>query len=362
MKTLKISILCVIFLFTSFTANLFAQTNNEDEFYYSNPKKGINANPPKPYNDTSVVKKSNDITVELIGESMDSITNDTTAFAASDYYDYAYAARINRFHRGMCFDYFDAHYTDLYWYTGNPLYWGTSIYYAWDPWYSPWWNSWYYPGWGGSFWHITYPWGWGPYWSFGYGPAWSYGWGGAYAWTHIGYYGGWNGQNGSFGHHYIGNNRSASNPTYRNTTGNNPSPIQRGTVRQGGVDRNNGNVRYNKPQSVTSRRNQQTSARTTANNRSAYETPRNGRFDNNTHNSRNSTLSSDRQTPSSRNNNFENNSRQTSRNPHFDNVRSNNNNSRSSSFGTSSGRSGGFGGGSVSHGSGSRGGSSSSRR
>ena len=69
--------------------------------------------------------------------------NSGTAVGSEDYYsenyydedDYAYASRIRRFnapYRG--FSYYDAAYTDYYWYNRNPLYYGRSMYY--DPFYA----------------------------------------------------------------------------------------------------------------------------------------------------------------------------------------------------------------------------------
>ncbi len=49
-------------------------------------------------------------------------------YSADDYYDYAYAARINRFSYPMGLGYYDNYYTNMYTYNNNPAYYGTSIY------------------------------------------------------------------------------------------------------------------------------------------------------------------------------------------------------------------------------------------
>lgn len=91
--------------------------------------------------------------------------NDTTAqeYAAydqDDYYDYAYSARLRRFHSPIVYsDYYADYYTDLYWYTYDPFLWGTSIYLGY---------SWWYP----SFYHGWYS----PYYSYWYSPWYAYGW------------------------------------------------------------------------------------------------------------------------------------------------------------------------------------------
>lgn len=87
-------------------------------------------------------------------------SSDYQDYNSDNYYDYEYTARINRFHRPYSWlNYYDDYYTDLYWYTFNPLFWGTSIYLG----YSWWWPSYYYR---------PYYWGWGyyndPYWGWNY--------------------------------------------------------------------------------------------------------------------------------------------------------------------------------------------------
>ena len=200
MKILKICMLSALFLLPYLCGTVTAQNTTGGENYYSNPKKGITASAPKPYYDTSVVNKSDNITVELVGESLDttpSIDSTKKALSISGFHDNTFTRRIQLNGRGLGSDYFDAYYTDLYWYTGNPYYWGPSIYYSWDPWFSPHWNGWYHHGWGGSYWQLSYGWGWGPYWSWGWGSPWYYdpfyygGWSSYYGWG--GYYGGYYG-------------------------------------------------------------------------------------------------------------------------------------------------------------------------
>ena len=313
MKILKICMLSALFLLPYLCGTVTAQNTTGGENYYSNPKKGITASAPKPYYDTSVVNKSDNITVELVGESLDttpSIDSTKKALSISGFHDNTFTRRIQLNGRGLRSDYFDAYYTDLYWYTGNPYYWGPSIYYSWDPWFSPHWNGWYHHGWGGSYWQLSYGWGWGPYWSWGWGSPWYYdpfyyggwssyyGWGGYYGWA--GYYG-WGsyyypyGRNRNWGHQYLGHNSrsKASSVSRNNGTTPSPSPANRGSVRRGGVDLNNGGRgRYGNVSgtgSVSSRNNGNSS-------RSNVTTSSNGRY------SRPASVAQNRQQSLSRNN------------------------------------------------------------
>lgn len=387
MKRLSISILCALFLFSASCAELYAQTQNGDENYYSNPRKGIKPSVPTAYYDTTVVNKSDDITVELAGEVNDTTPKkDTTTLKLKS---------IAQYERGE-----------------SPYYWGASLYYSWDPWYSPYWNTWYYPGWGGSHWRISYSWGYGPYWSFGFGYSWAWGspwwyWDpyfypgyyGYYGWGGYAYhYNGWRGYS-NYGHRYLGsgNRGAATSPTMRgNTPAPRPASVGRGTVRRGGVDLNNGgrasrgNVsgtgsvgrgsaqtgsrtpiannsgRYAKPSNVASQRNASSAGSRTnggvrSSSRSSYSsTPRTGRFESGRSTDRSSFNSRSTSTPTQRSSRFES-SRSTSSS--FNSSRSSS--SRSSSFGSgssSSRSSGGFGGGgSRSSGGGSHSGSSSRR-
>jgi hypothetical protein len=129
-------------------------------------------------------------------------------FDSDDYYDYAYAARIRRFHNpNMAWGYYDPFFTNMYFYNYDPFFFGNSIYMTygfWNP--NPWgWGWGMGPGWG---WHSGWGWGggwggWGmmgPGWGWGMGPGW--GWGGNY-WA--GYnHGYWHGyQNGLANNYYF---------------------------------------------------------------------------------------------------------------------------------------------------------------
>ena len=383
MKRLSISILCVLFLLSLSAGKVCAQTSDEGENYYSNPQKGIKPTAPSVYRDTSVVSKSEDITVELVGSVDDTIVpKDTTKIKLKSISEYSRAE--------------------------NPYYWGPNVYWSLDPWYSPRWNGWYYPGWGGSHWMLTYGWGCGPYWSFGLG--WSWGWGSPwwywdpyfYPGYYYGYYGwggyayGWNryDRDGyAFGHGYLGGGRGAAKGIAPRGGSVTPNPAR--PVRRGGVDLNNGgraprgsvsgtgsrgsiasasgngrgttsvntgSGRYAKPASVASNR----AAR--SENRGSYGTPRttdgrgsygnsrsNSRFETNRNGNRGN-YESGRRT-SSRQNDY--NFRQSSSRSTSSSFRSGSSSSRGGSFSTgSSSRSGG----SFSGGSSSRGGSSVGRR
>lgn len=116
-----------------------------------------------------------------------------------DYYDFAYASRIRRFHRPYAsFGYYDPFFTNMYFYMPHPHFYGVSIYmgygampfyypgyFAFSPWYSHWyWNPFFWRRsfhpfhpfgyWGSSYWagyHAGYfaglhnPWGYG-YWGY----------------------------------------------------------------------------------------------------------------------------------------------------------------------------------------------------
>ncbi len=91
-----------------------------------------------------------------------------------DFYDFSYASRIRRFHRPYAtFSYYDPFFTNMYFYTHNPMYYGVSIYMGFgaSPFYypgyfmmSPWYNSWYwnpYTSWYAGFYPSAYwMWGW----------------------------------------------------------------------------------------------------------------------------------------------------------------------------------------------------------
>lgn len=116
---------------------------------------------------------------------------DTSSFDMDDYYDYAYTARLHRFHSPSPIynNYYDDFYTDYYWYDTDPLYWGTSIYLGYRWWWPTYGYTWgwgwrpYYYGWYGS-WYGWYDYAWGyPYYDWGWHHGYHHGWR-DYAWGH----------------------------------------------------------------------------------------------------------------------------------------------------------------------------------
>ncbi len=114
------------------------------------------------------------------GEYTDPSTGNTyitnNYYDSDDYYDYAYAARLRRFHSDFYYSsYYSPYYTNMYWYDYNPWSWGTSIYMGYNWWYPSFGFSWGYPSyWRYSYWDSYYGYGWGyPYYGFGYGSYWS---------------------------------------------------------------------------------------------------------------------------------------------------------------------------------------------
>ncbi len=283
----------------------YAQQNNEGN-YYSNPRKGIKAPKPQPYIDTNVVQASEKLTIQLVGEKGDEDVNPDTIQGRydSNYYDFEYAARINRFHRNMGFDYYNDYYTNLYWYTADPFFFGTSIYFGWgfphfglySCWrYDPFWDSFFYDPYFGMYG------GYYSYWGFGYyNPIYIY----DPYYPYNPYYPSYPGSgNGGFGgfrdyakldHSQLGGFGHGSQITSRNSGATTEGPS---TTRRHGVDINNNsgsrvsantvtagrataggrsytngrNVantpvsgsQYTKPQSIASTRSAQTGSRTT---------------------------------------------------------------------------------------------------
>jgi hypothetical protein len=143
-------------------------------------------------------------------------------YDSDDYYDYAYSARIRRFHNpSMGLGFYDPFYTNMYFYNYDPFFWGSSIYMSygfWNP--HPW-------GWGmGTGWGWNSGWGWGGYygWGGGWGSGWGmgpgWGWGGNY-WA--GYnHGYWNGYYNGLANNYYFNSldrNSHYNGPRNNSTG-----------------------------------------------------------------------------------------------------------------------------------------------
>lgn len=137
-------------------------------------------------------------------------------------YDYYYTSQLRRYYTptwGSSF--WDPWYTDLYYYTGNPMYWGNNIYVSvmpsWNWWrprrtyvvmYDNWgWNNWYSPW--SSFGYNN--WGWGGYgfnnWAWG-----GYGYGNGYGWNNWGW--------GNYNGYYSGYNRGYRNGYYDGMYGN----------------------------------------------------------------------------------------------------------------------------------------------
>ena len=130
MKSLKISIVETLIFVLGITA-ASAQDTTATENYYSNPRIGKQPTQVAPYSgNDAVTSKSDDLTIEVQGEDNPNGKESIKGKYDSSYYDYEYTARINRFHRDMTLDYYNDYYTNLYWYTHDPLFWGTSIYWG----------------------------------------------------------------------------------------------------------------------------------------------------------------------------------------------------------------------------------------
>ena len=145
-------------------------TTTIDRQYVENtPHQNVNnADPKLVYSESETVYDDNGNPVQ---------TNNYYYYDEDNYYDYAYAARIRRFHTevSLGFGYYDPCFTNLYWY--DPCYpnFGVSIYlgYNWcwpSVYYRP-----YYTAWGGCSCGFSYSWGWGGCRCGGY---WGPGWGG----------------------------------------------------------------------------------------------------------------------------------------------------------------------------------------
>ena len=245
MKKINIRSLYSLFLFLALGATALAQTNDSIENYYSNPKNGIKPAAPKPYHDTSVVSKTDNLTVNLTG-----YIPDTTPVADTTPSSLQLDPRSLR--RESC-----------------------GLLYTWDPWdywYYSCYDPWCYSSWGFG-WSIY-----GPHWAYGYHWGWYHYWGTPWFYDYYYYYPYYyypnytwhgdlsHGRNPNSGYglipnarggNAVGNTRSGNAVT--NARGSNPSPTtNRGTVRRGGVDLNNGGraprgrvsgSRYTKPTS-----------------------------------------------------------------------------------------------------------------
>ena len=135
-------------------------------------------------------------------------------YDSDDYYDYAYTARIRRFHSPVCYSwgYYDPYYTNLYWYDCYPGNWGVSIYLGYD-WY---WPRYYRPiyTYGYCSYGFSYSWGWGSIycgsrWHHGYPGYYAYGYGGYRHGYHDGYrHGYYDGIHAGYYHNNYDRNRS----------------------------------------------------------------------------------------------------------------------------------------------------------
>ncbi|MCB0397260.1 MAG: hypothetical protein KDD36_11430 [Flavobacteriales bacterium] len=239
----------------SCSATRYARVPDDDDVYYSSSDVPDNASPTERVYDTPQQPAESPAAKDEYARTPDepskgeAVRSDTETYSdekgntyvtnnyygdyndydADDYYDYAYAARIRRFHRHSRWHYYDPYYTNTYWYDRSPGNWGVSIYcgYRWwrpyshttvyvsygDPWYySPGYYSWY---------------GYSPY----YNPyRWSY-----YNGYNNGYWNGyWNGYHDGYNGHgtnpnpYYYNSRDYTSHYYgpRQTPGSNGSEVR----------------------------------------------------------------------------------------------------------------------------------------
>lgn len=133
-----------------------------------------------------------------------------------EYYDYAYAVRIKRFHTPVYgVSYYDPYYTDMYYYNYDPFYCGSSIYFGlnWGmgpSWGFNWGFGWGYPGYNSMFSNWYSPFYWGSPYSYGYG---SYGMG-----YNSGYWNGYYDGGGYYGSHWGDENSYYGRRTSRGST------------------------------------------------------------------------------------------------------------------------------------------------
>lgn len=165
----------------NYTVQPQVQTNNESQVAENYPQEG--------YNDDTNYATTEDY-------SIDNNPSSVNIYIGDDYYDYAYSARLRRFHNPYSYNnYYSDYYTNTYWYDYNPYSYGSSIYMGynfWYPSYSYGWSSWYSP-WYSNSWNS--PWYYDPYYS--------YGWGGYGMGYSSGY---WNGYSNGYYDGYWGNN------------------------------------------------------------------------------------------------------------------------------------------------------------
>jgi hypothetical protein len=271
MKTLKKVLISLI----AIGATACSSTRNtgiyDDDIYYT-PR----SNNQNPVNNNNTVTQNNNNTNsdpnqrQQNTESYTDVSGNTyitsnyygnnNTFYQDDYYDYAYSARIRRFHSGVSFGYYDPWFTNMYWYTYDPFFFGISIYMTYSWWYlTPWVRySWYW-GWGSS-WDWVPGWGWGSGYLYGYNHGyWNGYWNGYYNGLNnglaINYYNSfdsnsWYGSRGSSSG--AGNGTNTREPRslgqiYQNATGDNPQMRQINTIDERGSIRNSGNTISSKP-------------------------------------------------------------------------------------------------------------------
>ena len=191
MRKIHRQMIAILMVAVVSSTTLFAQNKNYDDIYYSPSKNKVEKSTyeePQKYVDTTIHRVSSEEiqpltpvsnTTTEVSDGNTYITNnyygDYTNYSEEDYYDYAYAARIKRFHRSnvAVVDYYNDYYTNMYWYTYDPMFWGVSIYTT----YSWWYPSYYYR----SGWYVGTSWGWGGYY-------WGSYWGGYWGYPYYGYY------------------------------------------------------------------------------------------------------------------------------------------------------------------------------
>ena len=123
------------FAFFAFTA-AFAQNPVHDDVYYVPGQEDVQ---PQNQQQTQDAGKNNqqDEYYSNSNRSTDDSGNTyvTNNYYNNDYYDYAYSARLRRFHHNYNYGYYDNYYTNSYWYDYNPYSYGQSIYLGYN-----WWN------------------------------------------------------------------------------------------------------------------------------------------------------------------------------------------------------------------------------
>lgn len=236
MKTLSISFAVMLFILAGCKSSYYSGAYSDDDVYTPASQTYQQTNPGNYtstqdqnynddyYNPNSSSSNTQQYTDTTTGNTY--VTNNyygnNNQFVYDDYYDYAYASRIRRFHNpSYGFGYYDSYYTNTYFYNYDPYFYGTSIYTG-------------YNWWGPSI-TFSYGWGFGSYYNCGWGsPYWGSPWamncynnwygypyyGNNYWWGYNnGYWNGyWNGYNNGY---WNGYNNGLYNSYYYNTYDNN---------------------------------------------------------------------------------------------------------------------------------------------